>query len=252
MDINSYISSGIIETYVMGLCSPEEKNEMESLRRQYPQLNEAVLQYETELENNLLKNATLPGEEVDEKVLQSLRTLQVPVVDINTNQLKTKKTGWLKFVAAAAILLLAVSSVFNFILYRKNNEQQLALKQKENYSPLPIDDYNILKQRTITPVAMYGVSPHGICRCTIFWDKETGKAYIMIHHLPQVTQNNYQLWAMVDGKPVSIGLINDKIRGRFIEMKNVPAGATSFIVTLEKAGGTTTPTVEETYLSGKI
>ena len=252
MDINSYISSGIIEMYVMGLCNPEEKYELESLRHQYPQLNEAILQYEKDLEENLLKNASLPGDEVDEKILQSLHSLQTPIIEINQNQLKPKKTGWLKMVAAAAILLLFVSTVFNYSLYKKNNEQQLVLKEKENYSPLPVTDYNILKDRTITPVAMYGVTPHNICRCTMFWDKKTGKVYIMIHHLPPSSQNNYQLWAMVDNKPVSVGIINDKIRDRFIEMQNMPEGATAFIVTLEKKGGSIIPTIEETYLGGKI
>jgi anti-sigma-K factor RskA len=57
---------------------------------------------------------------------------------------------------------------------------------------------------------------------------------------------------MVDGKPVSIGIINDAIRGRFIEMEKVPAGATAFTVTLEKAGGNTTPTMAEEYLRGNI
>ena len=124
MDINSYISSGIIETYVMGLCSPEEKIEMESLRHQYPQLNEAVLQYEIDLENDLLKNATPPGTEVDEQVLRSLRSLNTPVVDLNPPPFKTKKLNWLKPVAAAAILLLAVSSIFNYVLYKKTNKDR--------------------------------------------------------------------------------------------------------------------------------
>ena len=252
MDINSYISSGIIETYVMGLCTPEEKNEMELLRRQHPQLNDAVLQYETEFENNLLIHATAPGDDVDEKILQSLRSLQTPIVEINGAKLVSKKISWYKPVAAAAILLLAASAFYNYTQFKKINEQQLALHEKEKYSPLPISDYNILKQPSITPVAMYGVASHAICRCTIFWDKKTGKAYIMIHHLPLSSNNNYQLWAMVDGKQVSVGLVNDKIRDRFIEMNNVPAGAISFIVTLEKEGGNTTPTLEETYLSGKI
>ena len=252
MDIKNYISSGIIEAYVMGLCSPEEKQEMESLRLQYPELNEAVSAYETTLENNLLKNATMPGAELDKKILESLRSLQVPVVNMKTDPIITKKTGWLKTVAAAAVLLFVASGILNYVLYKKINKQQIALKEKENYSPLPMTDYNILKQRTITPVAMYGVTPHDICRCTIFWDKNTGKAYIMIHHLPPLSQNNYQLWAMVNGQPVSVGIINDKIRDRFIEIQNVPADATGFIVTLEKSGGNNTPTVEQTYLSGKI
>jgi anti-sigma-K factor RskA len=87
----------------------------------------------------------------------------------------------------------------------------------------------------------------------MFWDKKTGKIYIMIHHLPLTSsEKDYQLWAMVDGKPVSVGIINEEIRGRFIEMENVPSNAIAFTVTLEKAGGSQQPTVEETYLSGKI
>ena len=252
MDINSYIASGIIEMYVMDLCTPEEKQEMDLLRKQHPELNEAVIQFEKSLENNLLANATLPGEETDKKILESLHSLQITNGDKDIQQGKVKKMNWLKLVAAASVLLLLASAVFNYILLNKVNEEQ-ALIGKEKQSPLPLSDYKILQQPTITPVAMYGVAPHSICRCTMFWDKKTGKAYIMIHHLPLSSgDENYQLWAMVDGKPVSIGIINDKIRDRFIEVQNVPQDAIAFTVTLEKTGGASTPTVEETYLSGKI
>ena len=252
MDINSYIASGIIEMYVMDLCTPEEKQEMDLLRKQHPELNEAVIQFEKSLENNLLANATLPGDETDKKILESLHSLQITNGDKDIQQGKVKKMNWLKLVAAASVLLLLASAVFNYILLNKVNEEQ-ALIGKEKQSPLPLSDYKILQQPTITPVAMYGVAPHSICRCTMFWDKKTGKAYIMIHHLPLSSGNeNYQLWAMVDGKPVSIGIINDKIRDRFIEVQNVPQDAIAFTVTLEKTGGAAVPTVEETYLSGKI
>lgn len=87
----------------------------------------------------------------------------------------------------------------------------------------------------------------------MFWDKQTGKAYIMIHHLPKSSSSrDYQLWAEVDGKTVSVGIINDEIRGRFIEVSNVPGQSVAFKVTLENAGGAQTPTIAETYLEGKI
>ena len=75
----------------------------------------------------------------------------------------------------------------------------------------------------------------------------------MIHHLPQSSAaKDYQLWAIVNDKPVSVGLIRDDIRGRFSEMTNVPANATGFIVTLENAGGNATPAESEIYLRGSI
>jgi anti-sigma-K factor RskA len=253
MDINNYIASGIIEMYVMGICSAEEKAELELLRLKYPELNEAVLQFETAFENNLLNNVTEPGSAADERILQSLKALQTPVININTHQTAVKKMSWLRPVAAAAILLFIASSILNYTLLKKTKAQQLALNEIKKTTSLPETDYAILKNPSITPVAMYGVVPHSICRCTMFWDKKTGKAYIMIHHLvPSTPERKYQLWAMVNDKPVSVGMVNDEIRGRFIEIQNIPEGATAFKVTLENAAGADTPTDEQTYLYGKI
>ena len=252
MDISSYISSGIIELYVMGMCSPEEEKELELLRHQHPALNDAIIRYETELEDNMQKNSTLPSADVDQRILQSFNSLQAPVININKNK-SSNNIRWFKPVAAAAILLLLISSYFNYNLYKKTKEQQKIIASGGGSPTLPLSDYTVFTNPSITPVAMYGVGTHAICRCTMFWDKKTGKMYIMIHHLPKSsTAKDYQLWAEVDGKPVNVGIINDEIRGRFIEMPNVPAGSIAFTVTLENAGGNTQPTVEETYLSGKI
>jgi anti-sigma-K factor RskA len=254
MDIKNYISSGIIELYVMGLCSAEEKTELEKLRMQFPELNDVIMKYEKELEEKMQKNITLPSPETDERILKSLDALQAPVIDMRGTPPTVRKMGWLKPAAAASLVLLAVSAFFNYSLNNKNEGLKRDLEAARNIpQTLPLADYNILKDPAITPVAMYGVGTHAICRCTMFWDKKTGKMYIMIHHLPQSsTTKDYQLWAMVDGKPVSVGIIQDEIRGRFIEMGNVPAGATAFTVTLEKAGGNSAPTEEETYLAGRI
>ncbi len=239
--------------YVMGQCSAEEKAEIELLRIKYPQLKEAIIKFEIELENISLNTALQTGSELDAKIIQSLNLLQTPVIDINIKQGRIKEITWLKPVAAAAILLLVVSSIFNYTLFLKTTSQQLALNEKGKSVTLPESDYAILKNPAITPVAMYGVAPHNICRCTLYWDKKTGKAYIMIHHLvPSSTERKYQLWAIVNDKPVNVGMINDAIRDHFIELQNVPEGATAFTVTLENAGGSATPTLEQTYLSGKI
>jgi anti-sigma-K factor RskA len=250
MNIDNYISSGIIEQYVMGLCSNEECIEVEQLRKQYPAIDKAIVNYEIAFEQQMLQNVAMPSKVTDDSILQKLHALQTPVVSINKN----KTALWVKAVAAAAVILLGVSTVYNYSLYTKNKEQETALAAKNNLpTTLPAADFSVLKNPGITPVAMYGVGIHAICRCTMFWDKKTGKAYVMIHHLVKSgDKRDYQLWAMVDGKPVNVGLVNDEIRDRFIEVTNVPANATAFSVTLENAGGSNIPTVEETYLEGKL
>ena len=244
MDIQQYISSGVIESYVMGLCSPEEEKELEQLRVQYPELDKAIHNYELEMESNLMQHSTLPDPETDNKILNIIDgfTNKAPVISINS-----KKQSWLKPLAIAASILLLISAGLNFYLAQKTKSDST-----EKISGLPITDYEVMKNPAITPIAMYGVGIHSICRCTMFWDKKTGKMYIMIHHLPPTFTKNYQLWANVDGKPVSVGIVNADIRDRFIEMNNVPPGATSFSVTLEEKGGSITPTEEEMYLKGSI
>ncbi len=253
MNIREYIASGIVELYVMGLCTVDEKREVEELRREYPELEAAIREYELELEQKLQQEAKLPSPETDKKILASLDVLSK--TDTNQpGQAVVKKINWLKPLAAAAVLLLIASVYFLYSLNRENKslKQQLSEMEKEQQT-LPASDYKIMLDPRITPVAMYGVGIHSICRCTMFWDKKTGKMYVIIHHLPQSSaQQDYQLWAMVNNQPVSVGILQDEIRGRFIEMSNVPADANAFIVTLEKTGGSSQPTMEETYLSGKI
>lgn len=227
----------------MGLCTDEEKNELEHLRLKDAVLNKAIINFEIELENKMMRNAFLPGVNTDDKILNALQSLGTPVVEMQIEDKKVKRFSWIKIAAAAAVLLFGVSAFFNYIQYQKNKEQAAQLAAKNNLpAPLPMENYNILKDPSITPVAMMGQGYHAICRCTMFWDKKTGKAYVMIHHLvPSGENNEYQLWANVNGKQVSVGIINDNIRDRFVEVTGMPEDAKEFTVTLEKNGGATVP-----------
>lgn len=179
MSGKDYILSGIVEQYVLGLCTPVEKAELELLRKTDAALDEAIIRFEIQFENEMMGYASLPDIETDNKILAAIDSLKyIPVVPISSFKEKTNKYKWLRPVAAAAILLLSASVVFNYILYSKNKKQQQELAARnDNNVPvtLPAADYNILKDPTITPVAMYGVGYHSICRCTMFWDKKRVK-----------------------------------------------------------------------------
>lgn len=227
----------------MGLCTAEEKNELELLRQKYAILDKAIINFEIELENKMMRNAFLPGVNTDDKILQALQSLGKPVVQMPAEDKKVKRLSWVKLIAAASVLLFGVSAFFNYTQYKENKTQAAELAVKNNLpSSLPLANYNILKDPTITPIAMIGQGYHAICRCTMFWDKKTGKAYVMIHHLVPSGENyDYQLWANVNGKQVNVGMINDKIRDRFVEVSGMPEDAKEFTVTLEKNGGATVP-----------
>jgi anti-sigma-K factor RskA len=59
----------------------------------------------------------------------------------------------------------------------------------------------------------------------------------------------YQLWAIVDGKPVDAGMVGD-CEG-LCKMKVINR-AEAFAITLEKEGGSSAPTLTAMYVMGKV
>ena len=74
MDIKAYIESGIIESYVMRLTSPEETADVVSMMSAYPEIAKAVNDFEISLEQHLTANAVVPSPDVKQYALpQSLQ-----------------------------------------------------------------------------------------------------------------------------------------------------------------------------------
>jgi hypothetical protein len=246
----------MLEQYVLGMCTTEEKLEVELHRKNYVGINDAIISFEKALEQNFMAKALPTTAKTDDKILSALKNLNA--TNLNTVVPSggiVRRLSYKKYIAAASIGLLLVSVGYNIYQYNKNKEQETSFANiaKNNSATLPTGDYKILTDPSIIPVAMYGVPAHSICKCTLYWDKNTGKAYVMVHHLmPTRDGNAYQLWATVEGKKVSLGIINDKVRGRFVEVTNVPFDANEFMVSLEKNGNSAQPTPGNEWLVGKI
>ncbi len=83
----------------------------------------------------------------------------------------------------------------------------------------------------------------------LFWSKSTHYVYTSDISLPKPPEGKqYQLWAIVDGKPVSAGMLTAK---NTPEQMSAFVKADAFAITLEKAGGSETPTLSEMYVMGK-
>jgi anti-sigma-K factor RskA len=87
----------------------------------------------------------------------------------------------------------------------------------------------------------------------VHWNTETDEVYFDASQLPaSPASKQYQLWAIVAGKPVNAGVIDlSAAREVFQKMKSVK-GAQAFAVTIEKAGGSPAPTLDTMCLLGKV
>jgi anti-sigma-K factor RskA len=89
-----------------------------------------------------------------------------------------------------------------------------------------------------------------------FWNERQSRALAHVFRLPPATVGmTYQIWAIVDGKPVSIALFDSDPDGHaLVEQFTLPvsaAGVSAVAVTVEPEGGSTQPT-STPFLVGSI
>ena len=277
MNIQEYISGGIVESYVLGLASAEERAEFEQMCAQYAEVRAARDAFELSLEQHAMAAAVAPPAHVRETVLQQLVAAgtdapvdksAAPVV-----QMRPVKGGILpgamRYVAAASIVLLMGSmglNVYYFNKYRNFSQrydqlvaEQTQLAKNNGIMQTRLDNYEQTMQALNSPymaqIKMEGkaveASPAPDSKATVLWDTRTKDVYLMVNSLPQPHAGmQYQLWAIVDNQPVDAGMLNMEKGHMMVKMKNIPR-AQLFAITLEQEGGSPTPK-GKMYVMGKV
>lgn len=277
MNIQAYIESGVIESYVLGMTDSQQAAELEQLSRQYPEIKQAIDDFEASLEKLAFTNAPMPPATLKERLLFTLKDefakeeqerKIVPLVSFQEKETVYQTpvrsiSNWAKYMAAASVLLLVASAGLNIYLYKEASTAKgnyLALL-KENttitadnkvYQTKMLDIYNsmeIMSSPDMVKVAMPGVKDKSEL-ATVFWDNKTKDVYLLVNKLPQTPEDKqYQLWALVDGKPVDAGVLGDC--NGLCKLKNIP-NAQAFAITLENKGGSPAPHLDQLHVLGKV
>lgn len=272
MDIDAYIQSGLIESYVLGLTSAEETAEIEKLRSQYVEIEEAINDFALKLEKKAFENAITPPPELKEKIFTAIKdsnqstvsALVQPLYNDEALQARVRNIRTWRMVAAASIILLIVSAALNLYFYRQYNDKQEAyqalLSERESLQAnnqiyqTQLKEWQaaaaMMADSTMAMVKMR--SPKGKDdAATVFWNTLNKDVYVMINKLPEPkTGKQYQLWAIVDGKPVDAGVLDPSCTS-VCKMKTIPR-AEAFAITLEKEGGNKVPNLKALYVMGTI
>ncbi|WP_276502999.1 anti-sigma factor [Terrimonas pollutisoli] len=250
MNVQEYISSGIVESFVLGLASAEEQAEFESMCRQYPEVLRARNEFELVLEQQAMQNAVTPPAGMKQRVMDAaLYRDEAKVIAMPS----ATKTNWLKYAAAACAILLAGSLFWNISQYNRNKKLQASYDEVvKDYDSTAIrlgeleDEIAMISLNpNVKMAAMKGMEASPASFATVYWDTTSKDVYLVVNNLPKpASDKQYQLWALLDGKPIDVGMIdNDSFIGErklLLRMKNV-AGAQAFAITLEKKGGNPTP-----------
>jgi hypothetical protein len=164
-----------------------------------------------------------------------------------------RKTSWLKYIAAASVILLAGSLYYNISLYNKNKDLRTNYDNTVAKLNDMEKDMQILQQNPAVKMAsMKGMEISPASYATVYWDTTSHDVYLLANNLPDpANDKQYQLWAIFNGKPVDLGVFDIKKEKLLIQAKNAQ-GAEAFAITLENKGGSPTPTMEKLYVMGKL
>jgi anti-sigma-K factor RskA len=262
----------VIESYVLGMATDEEIAEVERLINEYPEVQKAVDDFADSVEQQAVANAVVPPPGIKTKIMQSLSldgapgfgVAAMPLLEEHETPVRSLKF-W-KVAAAASVLALVVSSVLNIYFYNRYSDtsqryqallsEKNSLQASNNVYQTKLNDWQLAAQMMANPgilkVTLAAVpGKDNSLMTTVLWDKSTKDVYLLRNKLPAPSPDKqYQLWALVDGKPVDAGILDPSCDGA-CRMKNIPR-AQAFAVTLEKKGGSPTPTMEQMFVMGGV
>lgn len=269
MNTQEYISSGIIESYILGLASPEEAGILECVMKNNADVRAAFEEAQKTLEDMATAQAVTPPSDLKSKIWNKIQQEQLvdnvqPMASVDIPATKPQEkiriqgnSNW-KLLSAAASILLLLSLAGNafWMNDQSKTKQEIAKLQTEKESQsLAIQKLSQKMEMFSNPdmlmVSLKGVEKHPDSKAIVFWDKKTKDVYLNAEHLPKAPEGmEYQLWAISDGKPVNAGMYSEDKDSKIV-LSNIP-NAQAFAITLEKRGGSPVPTMENMFVIGNI
>lgn len=274
MDTKEYISSGIIEAYVMGLASEEEVSILMCIRQHNTEVEQAILEAEMTLEDLATRQAMSPPPELKAAIWNTLSQQETtsssplepqqqdlasikPMASPSSAAERPVRTLSARNWAIAASILLVASIGANIFYHNQsvNDQNMLVQALVENQSTEQKlqhiqEKWKLLQDPVIKTVTLAGVEQHPQFKAHVFWNTKTTDVYLSLENLPAAPKGKqYQLWAIVDGKPVDAGVLPLDKTDQVTIMHQIPA-AQAFAITLETIGGNPTPDLTQLYVMG--
>lgn len=253
MNIKEYISSGVVESYVLGLLSAQERFEFEQYCETYPELKAARESFELAIEKQAMENAVPPPEDIKQRILSAVQQTPKTSKIISMEPTTPRRSSGFNWLAAASVILFLVTGYFAYTFYNQNKE----LKQSNNDMTAKVDsllnERKVMEGENVTVVNMVPMKPNAPS-ANIYWDTTSANVYMLIKNMPKLASDKqYQLWSLIDSnglKPTSLGLFDGGQEKVIIKMDNAQK-ADAFAITIEKRGNTGGPDLGQLQNMGK-
>ena len=264
MNIKEYISSGVIEGYVLGLLTAQERFEFEQYCEAYPELKEARKAFELALEKQAMENSISPPADLKQKIASKIfdENKTAPVIPIQTAP--PVKFNWAKLVAAASVILLVGTIWWSMNLKNENDKlksdnvaMQNDLRISQDSIAQIIAEANHIQKEGMKMVGLNGTANSPKSFATVYWDTTSHDVYLLVNNLPKpASDEQYQLWALLKTnnqlQTIDLGMLQLSQKPlQVYKMTNAQA-AQAFAITLEKKDGNPDPNLQKIYVMSDL
>ena len=263
MNMQTYIDSGILELYVAGSLSEAENNEVYNMMQKHPEVLQEVLDIEAAVIK--LTKAAAPKNKVSfNSILNELKRTDNDTKVVSLNK---PKNSWYSYTGWAAALILGGGLLW---MNNQNNtlETQISeIQVEKDFFETQIDDLNsdladskkiinVFRDKNIISVPLAGQAVYPEAYAKAYWNKAEKSLYLDLAGLPEPPEGKvYQVWSLTLNPltPTSLGTIDNfkSDDNKIFSLENANESQ-AFGITLEPAGGSVSPTLEQLYTLGVI
>lgn len=261
METKEYIESGILELYVYGLLSEAENIEITELAEKNQEIKNEILSIERAILNLSSSFSPFISNSQFEKIKAKLE-LKHRVISMQPKSNLSTYIGW----AASVVLLLGIG--YQYFQLNNTKDQIQIVEQEKTKLKDSVNSLELKNQATkeilavirdennkIIPLGGQNAAPEA--KAKIYWNQKTDQVFVDASGLPEPPEGKvYQIWSLKlipQLTPTSIGLLSDFSKNDTkIFTVDKTSGAEAFGITLEPAGGSPSPTMEQLYTLGKV
>lgn len=267
MNAQEYIESGVLELYVFGVLNETETKEISTLEKSEMTIKNEIIAIEKSILN--LSSSFAPN--VSPAVFDKIKTkleLKHNVASENKEVIQLQpKNNFKSYLGWAASLLFLLSAGYFYDQSNKNKtaivaiekstsrvqKSLLALELKNKSNEIAL---NVIRDKNKKIIVLAGQTISPTSYAKVYCDPKTKEVFVDASGLPEPPDGMvYQLWSLKMNPltPTSLGLLAD-YKNNSSKMFTITTagadGAEGFGITLEPAGGSKTPTMEQLYALG--
>jgi anti-sigma factor RsiW len=283
VNIQTLITSGVLDLYVLGLASDEERAEVEDNLSKYPEIQEEINSIRRALILYASAHAVQVPDDVKASILQSLdknvssrsrlkskETQPATVTETPKTIRQEHPVSWFKasnIVTGLLALgfLIAVAAAFYFFNKASAFKSELSMVINElsslkaasessgNETSTITAQWNFLRKRTVKLVRLNGNGANKNLSARLHYATDTKESLFDFIEAPATGQDEYLfLWAITNGRVSRIGKLEKQPDNGTLQKLNLFDLPQSFIITIEPVAEPAKASLDKIVLAGVV